>query len=58
MVIRLRDCSTPQRIVLGPEYLPSKLRKHLLPRPAPCHTQNGASTMIEAGVMPFSSAVT
>ena len=56
-VIRLRDCSTPQRIVFGAGILPSKLRKHLLPSPAPCHTQKGESTMIEAGVMPFSSAV-
>ena len=34
-VIRLRDCSTPQRIVCGPALPPEKLRKHFCPRPAP-----------------------
>ena len=31
-VIRLRDCSIPQRMVCGPALPPEKLRKHLLPR--------------------------
>ena len=30
-VIRLRDCSTPQRIVWGPALAPEKFRKHFVP---------------------------
>jgi hypothetical protein len=33
-VIRLRDCSTPQRIVCGPAFAPEKLRKHFRPKRA------------------------
>src|SRR5215203_1484611 len=55
-VIRLRDCSTPQRMVCCPALAPEKLRKHFCPSLADWKTQKGPSITIDAGVMPLSSA--